>query len=299
MVFLAVLSGALTAILRIRRFPLDGSLLAKGMIVAVVVGWLFSRAGLWLDGTARDAGVRVLSPLYNAPGSLTYFLMGVCAGLTGFAAFTGRTAINYMDALAPSTFVALVFAKIGCLLGGCCAGGVCPPALGISYPYGTPAYEHQYRTGAITVPAELIKPGDPNGGTALWGDIQIMTLQPGFLADRVADAGLPRDSANAIAEAARQQHSLPVWPVPVVVSVASFALWIAAEIVFRKSKRPGATVAFVFASYGLLRLAFDWFIAQRGPLYIGMTVAQWVGLCALLLGAAIYARIAMRSRPAH
>lgn len=299
MMFLAVLAAAATAIFRVRRASLDGATLAKGMLIAIVTGWLFGRVGLWLDGTARDAGLRILSPTYAAPGSLTYFLLGVCAGLLIFAAIIGRTAWNYFDALAPSTFVALAFAKIGCLFGGCCAGSLCPSALGITYPYGTPAYEHQYRAGKLAVPDNLLRPGEHKDDSPFWGELQVISLQPEFLARRVESAGLPGDSAPRILEGASSHRSLPVWPVPIAVSVTSLALWMAAERVYRASQRPGTTVAFVFAGYGLLRLTFDWFIAQRGSTHFGMTVAQWVGVCALALGAAVYARRAKPAPPEH
>lgn len=299
MMFLAVLAAALTAIVRIRKGHLDGALLAKGMLIAVVAGWVCGRAGLWLDGAARDAGLRILSPTYAAPGSLTYFLLGVCGGLLIFGAIAGKDALHYFDALAPSTFIAVAFAKVGCLLGGCCAGSICPPALGITYPYGTPTYEHQYRTRALSVPGDLLRPGEHKDDSPFWGEFQIMALQPEFLAKRIETAGIPGGSAAAIIESARTERSLPVWPVPLAVSLASFALWIAAEHVSRKSQRPGTTAAFVFAGYGVLRLTFDWFIAQRGATYLGMTVAQWVGLCAIVLGAAIFARGARRAQPSH
>ena len=295
MMFLGVFAGVIAVLLRIRGKPVDGPLLAKAMIAAVVSGWLFGRAGLWLDGTARDAGIRVLSPAYQAPGSLTYFLIGVCAGLLVFAAAVGKAAVACLDAMAPSTFTAMLFAKIGCLLGGCCAGGTCLAPLGIAYPYGSPVYEYQYRTGALAVPPELVRPAAEANGPRLWGHAQTLALEPERFADLLAGAGLSRESAPAMIELARTQRSLPVWPVPIAASAASLALWTAAEFVYRKSKRPGTTLAFVFAAYGALRLTLDWFIALRGARFLDMSVAQWVGTCAIVLAAVIWVR---RPQPA-
>lgn len=297
MMFLAAIAGAVSALWRVRRLPIDGPLLTKGMIVALIVGWICGRVGLWLDGTARDAGFRILSPWYQVAGSLTYFLLGVCLGLLAFGAVLGKMAFDYLDALAPSTFIALAFAKIGCLLAGCCAGQPCPGSFGISYPYGSPPYEHQYRNGRLTVPAELVRPVGHEKSSPFWGQMQLIELRPESVAKGLAESGLSRERAAAIIAAAREQHSLPVWPVPVMVSVASLVLWIAAEVVFRTSKRPGVTVAFVFASYGALRLTLDWLIAQRGTLHLGLTLAQWVGLCALMLSAVIFVRGMPRTHP--
>jgi len=73
----------------------------------------------------------------------------------------------YIDIVSPSLMWGLAFGRMGCLLNGCCYGGVCldpndphreKPAFpwAIRFPYGSPAMTQQYWFRQMTLPRELI-----------------------------------------------------------------------------------------------------------------------------------------------
>ena len=71
----------------------------------------------------------------------------------------------YIDIVAPSLMWGLAFGRIGCLLNGCCWGGVCVDPhdrsraglpWAIRFPYDSPAMRQQYWIRQLTIPKELI-----------------------------------------------------------------------------------------------------------------------------------------------
>jgi len=66
----------------------------------------------------------------------------------------------YLDILAPGLMWGLAFGRIGCLLNGCCWGGICEGTIaqnwGVTFPYGSPAYIRQFQNRQVKVPAPLI-----------------------------------------------------------------------------------------------------------------------------------------------
>ncbi len=54
------------------------------------------------------------------------------------------------DLLGPSMMLGLAFGRIGCLMNGCCWGGICDhSSLGITFPQGSPPYVDQIKKGTL------------------------------------------------------------------------------------------------------------------------------------------------------
>ncbi|HRX87727.1 MAG TPA: prolipoprotein diacylglyceryl transferase [Phycisphaerae bacterium] len=69
----------------------------------------------------------------------------------------------YLDIVFPPMILAMGIGRIGCLMFGCCWGGVCATPAGaaelpwaIRFPYGSPAYMREWSEGQIKVPAVLL-----------------------------------------------------------------------------------------------------------------------------------------------
>lgn len=287
MVFVAVLTAILTTIVRARRGALDSSLLARALIVALICGWVISRASLLSDPNTRSLGWRVFLPTQGGGGSLTYFGVGAAVGLIVFLVVSRQPVLVVADAIAPSILLAVGIAKVGCLLSGCCEGAVCSSPFGITYPYGSVVHEKHLAQGLVAAPDDLLgsAPGPTHTRRAL-GHLQALQYEAAT-AKRDAADGMHAVTPALVARAATLR-SLPVWPVPILTSVVAIACGIAAEFIYRRSKRDGATFAFVLFAYGVIRLTLDWLLAERSYVFIGLSAAQWIGVIALMTGAAIF-----------
>lgn len=69
----------------------------------------------------------------------------------------------YLDLVFPPMILAMGIGRIGCLLAGCCWGGVCEAPAGgkglawaVQFPYGSPAYLRAWDDGKLTVPEPLV-----------------------------------------------------------------------------------------------------------------------------------------------
>jgi prolipoprotein diacylglyceryltransferase len=296
-VLLAVLISLAAVISRIRGRDVQPHVLARAIVITVLAGWVTGRAFPLFSGSSRALGWKTFSPLEAAPSSFTHFAIGASVALLAFSLVRRGDALVYLDALAPSALIGLGVAKFGCLLAGCCAGTVCPPTLGLSYPYGSDAYENQFRSGKLELPDELVRPpGKPDAGSSLWGHVQVLAARPEALARELERAGLNAGDARRIIALAETHRSIPVWPLPVFFGAATLALGVGAEWIYRTWPSPGLTLAYVLAAHGLLRLVFDSLLAYRGYAYAGMTLPQWVGAISLLLGAVVYVWIRKRTR---
>ena len=96
----------------------------------------------------RQGGLEVYGGLIAATlGVVIYMLIG-------------RHSLRwYLDILAPSTALGMGLGRIGCLLNGCCWGGVCDLPWAVEFPYGSPPMEQQWTTGepGMELPQELIR----------------------------------------------------------------------------------------------------------------------------------------------
>ncbi|NOX58497.1 MAG: prolipoprotein diacylglyceryl transferase [Planctomycetes bacterium] len=107
----------------------------------------------------------ILAALDCTSGGLEYYGGLICAaiGTVSYLALKKVSVRMYLDILFPGAAWGLAFGRIGCLLNGCCWGGICVAPngqatvpWGITFPYGSPAEVRQWENRQITLPAELI-----------------------------------------------------------------------------------------------------------------------------------------------
>lgn len=60
---------------------------------------------------------------------------------------------SFSDHAAPTLALGLALTRIGCFLNGCCFGRVTDSCLGVTFPLGSPAYEHHLEEGLLSVGA--------------------------------------------------------------------------------------------------------------------------------------------------
>ncbi|RME39755.1 MAG: hypothetical protein D6788_04780 [Planctomycetota bacterium] len=123
-----------------------------------------------------NAPNKLLAALDITKGGLE-FLGGFLAAAAAVAVYAYRKKVSlrlYLDILAPGAMWGLAFGRLGCFFNGCCFGGLCvlpqagpgpapapQPALAwaVRFPFGSPAFDQQWKRRQVTAPAELIVTG--------------------------------------------------------------------------------------------------------------------------------------------
>ena len=155
MVVLGAVSGVGLAVYRARRAGISPDTilsLAFGLFICGIVGArLFYVIEYWdaPDGPIRrDTLFETLKSVVNIPqGGLVVYGSLIGASLA-FVVFTRRRKLPMLalaDLIAPSLLIGLAFGRIGCLMNGCCYGGVCDKPWAVTFPAGSPPYMQQLK----------------------------------------------------------------------------------------------------------------------------------------------------------
>ena len=123
------------------------------------------------------------SVLNIAKGGLVVF-GSIIGGALGSLVFMWRNKLPVLttfDMMAPAMMIGISLGRIGCLMNGCCFGGVCDSAHGIVFPDRSPAHEHQIIHGETFYDGLKFKEIDENGTTRT----AIAEVQPDSTAELV------------------------------------------------------------------------------------------------------------------
>jgi len=203
-----------------------------------------------LIGARLLAAVTASDPFFGDPSKVVavrFGNMAIFGGLAGAAAGGAaaarllRTPIGRLaDAAAPAVCLGIALLRTGCLLAGCCFGKPTGMPWGITYPYGSPAHEHQM----LESPLLLLSGAQPVHPIPIYEIAAMLTL--GVLALWMLRRG-GRDGAAfavvvggyALARLAihpfrvPEPGSTPGWFDPVMfaaVAVIAAGLWAAAHL---------------------------------------------------------------------
>jgi phosphatidylglycerol:prolipoprotein diacylglycerol transferase len=137
------------------------------IITGIIGARLFYVTEYWNETLCFDKGdILLLDSLLNvfnfAKGGLTVF-GSIIGGILGALIFMRRNkmpVLRTFDILSPAQMLGSAIGRIGCLLNGCCFGGVTESAWGIVFPIDSPAHYYQCTHGLIS-PEELPLPVHP------------------------------------------------------------------------------------------------------------------------------------------
>jgi phosphatidylglycerol:prolipoprotein diacylglycerol transferase len=133
------------------------SLCFWSVIAGIAGARFFYVTEYWRDMFLDHAGqllpvVESLKNVFNiAGGGLTVFgsILGGIAGSLIFMRRNKMPVLRTFDMMAPAMALGMCIGRLGCLLNGCCFGGVTDVAWGISFPAGSPAHFHQFAHGDV------------------------------------------------------------------------------------------------------------------------------------------------------
>jgi phosphatidylglycerol---prolipoprotein diacylglyceryl transferase len=263
----------------------------------------------WNELDGETIGAKIWTALQFTEGGLVVY-GSVLGGLVGILAWTLRHRVRpipLIDAIVPAFFIGLAFGRIGCLLNGCCYGGICESDLPvIEFPRGAPAYMDQLHSGRLLglrthrdpdayptidaidgtswaaeqniqpgqqlefVEADLIAPNpssDPNPTPELEGRLQID--RRGF---RLHDSDFP-------------ERSLPVHPAQIYASISAFLLCVWTCLIPNWLQRPGLVFGTGLVAYGILRIMEEIIrVDEAGQFGTSLSIAQWISLVGIMAG---------------
>ncbi len=220
----------------------------------------------------------------------------------------------YMDMLAPAIMMGLAFGRIGCFLNGCCWGKTTTSPISVRFPYGSFAFEQQWReTHEIAIPAELIL--FTSDGSPFMIDRDLIKLT-----DKDIDKGIAKAGTNSARGALlenlkghlRAYHltmdglrqivrnldlrSKPVYPTQLYSSAMAFAISFFLGWYYWRRKRDGMVIAMLFVIYPIGRFLIEILRADNPHDTFGLTVSQ--GISVFVIPLALIAMLLLRLLPA-
>lgn len=149
MLLVGVVCAVGLAVQQARRVGLDPELiysLALWSFVGGIIGArLFYVIQYWHRFEHPTLGATIGALLNVTEGGLVVYGSLIGGGITGiwFIRKHRLPLLAVLDLVAPALMIGLAIGRIGCLLNGCCHGGLCEyRALGITFPKGNPPYTH-------------------------------------------------------------------------------------------------------------------------------------------------------------
>jgi len=163
MMLIGVVSSVWLATYRARRMGVDPEnvlSLAFVMFVFGIVGARIFYVLQYYDQFLRPSVPETIGAIFSVNNGGLVVYGSVIGGLTAGIIFLRKRNLPMLalgDIVAPSMVLGLAFGRLGCLLNGCCFGGVCETAWApsIEFPMmttsglGTPPYSHQKMQGQL------------------------------------------------------------------------------------------------------------------------------------------------------
>ncbi|MGN6545096.1 MAG: prolipoprotein diacylglyceryl transferase [Aureliella sp.] len=326
MVLLGLFSGIGITVWRGRQVGVSPDMIVSlgfWMMVGGVLGArLFFVVQYWNEYAVLPLGQRIVAVLKLTEGGLVIY-GGMIGGAIAGAIFCRRfrqPILAFADLIAPGFLIGLAFGRIGCLLNGCCFGGVCTAELpAIRFPQGSPPYVRQLENGQLL---GLKVKGDHAR------DSSIVAVEPGSIAEKelgaqpgmryserhvtlppmqdvddpartpAVDANITVDHRSVeLTPSQLPGWSLPVHPSQIYSSID--ALLLCLLILAFQPWVPHDGQAFLLAVllHSVSRFTLELIRSDEGGQFgTSLTIAQWISIVAG--GLAIIALIAMsRTRP--
>ena len=154
MVLLGIGAGIVMSMRQARRMGVDPEAVFSLCFWLIAAGFVGARTFYVLQHweqfagpSVRETAVRIVN---LTDGGLVVYgsFIGASAACVGYVLKRRLPLLAMADLLAPGLMIGLALGRIGCLMNGCCWGGVCDNStLGITFPQGSPPFTDQLERG--------------------------------------------------------------------------------------------------------------------------------------------------------
>jgi phosphatidylglycerol---prolipoprotein diacylglyceryl transferase len=330
MMLLGVVSGLGLAAYRARRMNLHPDLvmgLAIRMFVAGIIGArLFYVIQYWPSFQRETLWATVGEILRFTEGGLVVYgsAIGALAAAVWYVRQQRLPLLAVGDLLAPSLMIGLAFGRIGCLLNGCCFGGICEHDLpAIRFPVGSPPYYHQLQQGKLLgltlspdessrrLVVRHVEPGSAAEAEGIHVGDRFSALvlpPPQFLNDPEAArqeghdevALIPADSSPTVRWklADLPAASRPVHPTQIYSALNALLLLALVWTFYPFRPTDGAVFALLMTLYPVSRFLIE-LIRSDEPGQCGttLTISQWLSLAVLAATLVLWGYLFVRRPP--
>jgi phosphatidylglycerol---prolipoprotein diacylglyceryl transferase len=311
LVLIGLLSGIGLTIHRGRSLGISPDLIISlgfwMMLGGVVGARIFYVVQKWDEFADKALGDRIFAIVKLTEGGLVIY-GGMIGGIIAALVFCYRhrqptRAIG--DLVAPAFLIGLAFGRIGCLMNGCCFGGICMANLPtIQFPQGSGPYLVQLESGKLLgielaarqsnrteATVASVEPGSLAAEAGVRPGNKIEKIQEYFAPfDPTADpAAAPKVTADvyldqgllSFSSAQLPDRSLPVHPSQIYAAINAALLCWLIWCIQPLPKRDGMTflIAILLAA-GSRFLEEGIRSDEGGQLDTGLSIAQWISLIA-------------------
>jgi phosphatidylglycerol---prolipoprotein diacylglyceryl transferase len=334
MLMCGVLSAMGIAMVRCEKAGLSREAFFSLATWTVVAGMLGARVFYVVQKWNELAGETLREKLWTAmqvtEGGLVVY-GSVIGGLIAIAFWSRNNRFPLLviaDCVTPAFFIGLAFGRIGCLLNGCCYGGLCETSLpSITFPAGSPAYMDQMGSGKLFgIDAESDSTGTsppvviqvrPNSwaaenrvqvGQKLIAISEKMVDGPSqinSIASPVYEATIQVDSRQfQLVGNAVPKRSIAVHPSQIYAAVSGLLLCLWTVLFSMIVKRTGMVIGAGIVAYGIQRIIEEIIrVDEAGQFGTSLSIAQWISIAGILFGICVIAKCstALRAvdRPGH
>jgi phosphatidylglycerol:prolipoprotein diacylglycerol transferase len=331
MILLAVSAGVGLAVWRARRVGVDPELilsLAFWMILPAIVGARafyvteYWSGQYWPVYGERGLPALLWAVLNLANGGLVIYggFFGGVVGLVGFFRKYRVPLLATADLVAPSLMLGLAIGRIGCLLNGCCFGGMCDLPWAVTFPPGSPPYASQVARGVMY---GMVTSGDPRASPVVaavvpHSEAERAGLRPGdrlqslggfdvdpiqiktagdahrmlsymFSEQKSLIVGLADGRTLRLPAAAAPARSRPVHPTQIYSTIDAFLICLLLLAASPFCRRDGQLSALLLTVYPLARLLEESIRTDEAAIRgTGMTISQNVSALLLLCAAGLW-----------
>ncbi|MCH8042820.1 MAG: prolipoprotein diacylglyceryl transferase [Planctomycetes bacterium] len=291
MMLLAVVSGVALTVYRARlvglKVEIIYSLAFWVFITGIVGGRLMHIINYWDnyrhgdDGKLRTWGETLKAMLDIPSGGLVVFgaLIAVSIMLAIFVRRNRLPGLALCDLIAPSMVLGLALGRIGCLLNGCCYGGLCEAPWAVQFPAEAPPYQHHFKAGQIhgivlserdddspvirrVIPGSVAEIAGLAEGDRIRkiGNVGVVTVDMATLRLRHVlgdEFDIATDRGTVTLSPARPERSLPVHPTQIYSAINALLLCLFLLAYYPYRRRDGEVFALLLTLYPISRYLLE------------------------------------------